>query len=142
MRRIYLFAALLVAFRPAIAGGDFVYGYVTEFSSSAGTYAFTFKQSEAKPRAPLIQQCVELKVSVAYQRVPWYSWLPFIHSSHPSREQTIAAAAVLQEASNKKHEVAFGFMGYGLMPSGSSCAFLSKGLLFDDGVILSFNGPV
>lgn len=142
MRRILLLAILLFASCVAIAGGDYVSGYVAEFSGSEGTYVFTFRQSEAKPRAPLIQGCAELKVHVTYQRVPWYSWLPFIRSSHPTREQTIEAGAVLQEASSKKGEVAFGFMGYGLVPSGSPCTFLSKGLLLDNGVVLSFNGPV
>ncbi|MDO5654195.1 MAG: hypothetical protein Q4G39_08855 [Brachymonas sp.] len=139
MRRFFLPIFSLLTSCVAFAGGDHVAGYVTEFLGSEGIYVFNFKQTEPKP---LIRGCTEFKVHVKYQRVPWYSWLPFISSSHPTREQTIEASAVLQEAARNKREILFGYMGHGLVSADSSCTFFSKGLLVYSGAIISFNQPV
>ena len=115
---------LLVPFAAA-AGGDYASGKVADFSGQNGSYAFTFKGDR-----PLVgmNKCPSLKVLVEYQRVPWFSWLPFIESGHPTEEETDKAAKMLQAAEQGSNAVSFGYMGNGLVPSGEPCTFKSKGL--------------
>ncbi len=127
----------------AVAGGDAVPGRVTSFSGADGSYRFHFVQTDN--RAELVKGCKELDVQVSYERVPWFSWLPFVHSSHPTREETDAAASYLLSASREKREVYFGYLGNGLAPTGAPCSFLSRGLSLhgkEPIIVLSFHDSV
>lgn len=140
MKRLLVALAFLGAATTALAGGAAFPGKITTFSGSNGSCEFTFVPSREFYG---YEKCTELRVRVEYGRVPWYSWLPFVRSSHPTRAQTEQAAGVLEKAYREKSEVNFGYMGNGLVDSGEPCLFLSKGLMIDNGkYILSFNGPV
>ncbi len=111
----------------AVAGGDSVLGKVGNFSGEDGNYSFSFIQTDE--HSPLMPGCRQLEVTVEYGRVPWYSWLPFVETSHPSLEETDEAAFFLLEAQREGREVHFGYMGGGLIPVDKPCFFVSKGLL-------------
>jgi hypothetical protein len=141
MRRLLVVLAFLGSATTTLAGGSGSPGKITAFSGSNGSYEFTFVPSGLFDYG---NKCAELRVRVEYSRVPWYSWLPFVRSTHPTRAQTEQAAALLEKAYREKGEVLFGYMGYGLADSGQPCHFLSKGLIFYEhgGYIMSFYGPV
>ncbi|ANE54297.1 hypothetical protein [Methylomonas sp. DH-1] len=142
MIRIACLIFLFLGYNSVFAGGDYVFGRVLSFSGDAGKYNFTFSQTNIN-RMPLIKACYEFKVIVNFENVPWYSWLPFIRSSHPTKEQTVIAASLLLDAFEKSQEIGFGYMGGGLIPTLEKCTFVSKGLTSEfDNVILSFNEPV
>lgn len=110
----------------ALAGGDFARGKVVAFSNDSGSYSFQFSPTER--RSLLLTGCSEFNVKVEYKRVPWFGWLPFVHSSHPTKRQTETAASFLRAANQSGQEVYFGYMGYGLVPKASDCSFSSRGL--------------
>lgn len=142
MVRIAYLILLFIGPKLVFAGGDYVLGRVLSFSGDAENYNLTFSQTNINTR-PLIKGCYEFKVIVKYQHVPWYSWLPFIESIHPTKEQTIIAASLLLNAFKKNQEIGFGYMGGGLIPTAEKCTFVSKGLTSEfHNVILSFNEPV
>jgi hypothetical protein len=122
-------SALLLYFSvtPAVAGGDYVLGEIASFSGENGSYQFQFTQTD-RHSYPLLEGCLQFEVAVEYQRVPWFSWLPFVQTGHPSIKETEEAAAFLKAASTSSKAVLFGFMGYGLVPSGEHCTFTSRGL--------------
>jgi hypothetical protein len=122
-------ALLYLLSNTALAGGDFVLGKVAAFSGESGNYSFRFIQTDRNKE--LLSGCREFNVTVRYERVPWFSWLPFVHSSHPSKQKTEAAASFLRGASQSGQEVYFGYMGYGLVPTGNSCSFTSRGLALE-----------
>ena len=136
-------ALLVVSFAVghAWAGGNYVQGRVSEFAGADGAYTFRFQQTEEVPA--LMTDCLTFTVSVQYARVPWFSWLPLVRTSHPTRAETDAASAALGEADREQRVVNFGYMGYGLVPAGEHCSFATKGLrLIKDGnndVVLAFH---
>lgn len=135
------FAALLIALSfHASAGGDYVSGRVTQFSISADTYLFEFEQ--AKGEDELIKGCKTFKVHVHYEHVPWYSWLPFVDSAHPTWENTKEALKYLRDSSRVGHLIYFGYMGSGLVHTAEQCVFDSKGLEINHGVVISYHDPV
>lgn len=119
------------------AGGDYVSGKVVGIKSEDGKYIIRFAQTEnALPN--LIAGCKEIETTVQYSRVPWFSWLPFISSSHPSRKETDEAIEYMRTANFNNQLIYFGYMGNGLVPTGAKCSFRSKGLrLFHDRGITS-----
>lgn len=121
----------LIALLPslALAGGDYVSGRISSFSGEDGVYAFTF---EAEQTLVGLEQCRSLKVNVEYALVPWYSWLPFVHTNHPTKAQTESAGSFLQAAYRTSRPILFGYLGYGLVPSSAPCAFKSKGLAIEN----------
>jgi hypothetical protein len=112
----------------ANAGGDYVSGKVRGFSGDDGEYSFTFA-----PDGRLVgfEGCQSFTVNVTYERVPWYSWLPFMHTNHPSKAQTKFAAELLRKAEQSSEPILFGYLGYGLVPSTGHCTFKSKGLALE-----------
>ena len=134
---------LLLALPSANAGGDFVSGHVASFHGGDTNFTFVFVASS--PARPLVEQCTVMEVSVEYARVPWYSWLPFVHSGHPSKEQTVAAVRYLSAAHGSHDVIRLGYMGYGLVPTETACSFRSRGLAIEhvdaDGhvVVLSYH---
>lgn len=122
----------------AMAGGDYTSGKVNSFFQLRnGTYEFTFT-----PDSDLINGCKEFKVSLKYDRIPWYSWLPFTKTSHPSRQATEKAMIFIHEAFLSNKEIFFGYIGNGLQSYGDKCSFKSKGLELRDVVVYSFYDPV
>lgn len=139
-RLLAVWLAVLPA--PALAGGDFVRGVVTDFSGADGNYAFTFTQTERKDWL-LIGNCTAIKVQVRYQRIHWADWLPFTASAHPTRQHTVQAGAILADAAQQRKPIAFGYLGRGLVATQAACTFTSKGLRLQDGnVVLAFHHPV
>lgn len=116
---------------PVFAGGDYVIGKLTRFSESKGKFSFHFIQSDS--RVELLHGCREFDVAVDYERVPSYSWIPFVKTTHPTYEQNTKASLFLLKAYMEKREVFFGYMGSGLveMKGKEKCSFASRGLLLD-----------
>jgi len=132
----------LLAF-PAVAGGDYAQGFVSAFQAKGGAYTFRFTQTEQQA---LVPGCPSFAVSVLHRRVPWYTWLPFVQSSHPTEQETAAAASFLRAAALQRRLVSFGYMGNGLVGTDSSCSFTANGLKLgkDERTIyvLAFHDPV
>ncbi|MCE0556987.1 hypothetical protein [Motilimonas sp. E26] len=125
------------------AGGDYSEVNIKEFESSVASADFTI---EFVNERKFYESCDTLKVHLKYERVPWYSWLPFVHSSHPTSSDTQKSVAYLEAAFADDETVNFGYMGYGLKQSDKPCEFISKGLRLD-GIdefhyIMSFHDPV
>jgi hypothetical protein len=141
--KIALIPLLLLLVSPALAGGDYVRGLINSFSSSEGVYSFSFAQTDS--RSELIKGCTTFHVSVQHERVPWFSWLPFIHSNHPTSEQTKESINSLQNAFENGREVYFGYIGYGLATEKDECMFKSKGLdvesIGETKVVFSYHDP-
>lgn len=133
---------LLIFSTKAWAGGDYVQGMVKEFSENHGNYSFTFVQTDSRKGWPLIPNCPEIKMAVSYARAHWADWLPFVGSSHPTRQQTIEAATALAEAAKQRKNIGFGYMGKGLAATKVACSFTSKGLQLYEGAVISYNNPV
>ncbi len=127
IRILIIFTPLLVLL-PAfcLAGGDAVAGRVGSVAQRGGVYVIRFTQTDGQPE--LIKDCKEIKVEVKYSRVPWFSWLPFLRSQHPSKKETLESIEYLKNANKANQTVYFGFMGYGLVPTSQKCSFKSKGL--------------
>lgn len=142
--RIISFVILLLVSNIAVAGGDYVLGKVVSFSGGNGNYIFRFVQIDNHHK--LIPSCQEFEVRVTYKRVPWFSWLPFVHASHPTKEKTKEAASFLLRANRENREVNFGYMGYGLVPTDTPCSFLSRGMSLESekekNFVLSFHHPI
>ena len=129
----------------SLAGGDYVRGHIIEYSEIAGNYQFKFEPSDQ--RQALFKECRIISVQVSYTHVPWYSWLPYVHTTHPTKKQTMAAVKFILNSYHQNGELFFGYMGAGLVSSQVPCSFSSKGLLLenrDDDVpiVLSFSHPV
>ncbi|MFO6421979.1 hypothetical protein [Motilimonas sp. KMU-193] len=125
------------------AGGDYSEVRINEFYGSGARADFTIEFVNDRKFNEI---CDVLKVQVKYKRVPWYSWLPFVHSSHPASTDTQKSVAYLENAFTENETVNFGYMGHGLKQSDKPCEFISKGLRLD-GVdefhyIMSFHDPV
>ncbi len=126
-----------------VAGGDFVEGTITKLKGDASSFQMIFIQNDSHS---LVKGCEIYDVSLTYKRVPWFSWVPMIKTSHPSKDQTNEAIAYLRSAFNNQKKVRFGYMGGGLYPTNKNCSFLSKGfqLMQSEGndFVLSFYTPV
>ena len=118
---------LVNSFMPVVsahAGGDYVSGKVVSFERDPSS--FSFHQTEDRP--PMRQGCQSFSVMVSHARVPRYSWLPLVRSSHPTREETEASLTLLEEAYRSQNVIQFGYMGGGLISDDEPCTFSSKGL--------------
>jgi len=124
--RIIFTALLMLLPASSFAGGDAVAGRVQSIEKRANSYLIHFIQTDTYPA--LIDGCREMTVTVTYSPVPWFSRLPFIKSSHPTKKETIEAIEYLMKANKDNEPVYFGYMGYGLFPTGTKCSFTSKGL--------------
>ena len=127
----------------AVAGGDYVRGVVTDFAGADGNHTFTFTKTEAGKNWVLPSHCPGMKIVLRFERIHWSDWLPWTNSYHPTRQQTMEAAAVLADAAKNRKEIGFGFMGRGLEASPQACTYNSKGMqLHGKDVVLSFYHPV
>lgn len=123
-----------------MAGGDSVLGKITFYSESNGIYRFGFEEKAGNHH--LVSGCNRLEVHLIYKRVPWYSWLPLIHTTHPSRDSTEAALKFIHDSFISQKDINFGYIGNGLVSSDSKCVFDSKGLELDITGVYSFHDPV
>jgi len=126
MIRKIAFISFLILPALCFAGGDEVSGKVTGITVNEGKYIIHFIQTENAP--DLVAGCKEFEVTVKYARVPWFSWLPFISSSHPSKNETEESIEYMRNAQRSNRLISFGYMGNGLVPTGEKCSFNSKGL--------------
>jgi hypothetical protein len=108
------------------AGGDYVLVDVQSFEEQKGIVKIKIKQID--DRDPLMKGCFEFEVAITHKRVPWFSWLPFIESSHPTKKENQASLGLLLEAYQDKVPTNFGYMGYGLAGTEKECSFVSYGL--------------
>lgn len=87
----------------SMAGGDFALGKIVAFSNDSGTYLFRFVQTDGN--RDLLNGCRTFNVKVHYERVSWFSWLPFVQSGHPTKQQTKIAASLLHAANQSGQTV-------------------------------------
>ena len=141
--RLLIFIFLLPFSQLCYAGGDFVSGKISEVLEIEEEYTIGFTQTEVG--SELKTGCRDITVIVNFSRVPWYSWLPFIKSSHPTKEQTVDAVKYLVDAKNSEKEIYLGYIGGGLIPADKICTFNSKGLVLEriEGtqVVISYHDP-
>ena len=117
--RLLIFIILLPFSQLCYAGGDFVSGKISDVLEIDEEYSIRFIQTETRPE--LKTGCRDITVIVNYAQVPWYSWLPFIKSSHHTKEQTVDAIKYLVDAKNSEKEVYLGYIGGGLIPADNVC---------------------
>lgn len=126
------------------AGGDYVLVNVKSFEEQKGIVKIKIKQID--DRDSLMKGCFEFEVAITHKRVPWFSWLPFIESSHPTKKETQTSLDLLQEAYQDKVSINFGYIGYGLAGTEKECSFVSYGLKIiktDEGkAVLSFHNEI
>ena len=118
----------------AIAGGSSFPARVLSVSLHAEKeLILTFTQT---PKHGAFADCSEIEVTVAHKRAPWFSWIPFVRSSHPSHAETATALDFLSSAMESGVLVQFGYVGSGVEPGSASCSFQSRGLrLVPDGEV-------
>lgn len=123
----------------AHAGGDFSQFKVLAYSEMDAVYHISLEEKNSRQ---LISGCKSIDVRVNYKRVPWYSWLPFVNTSHPSYNDTIKALKYIKDAYDSNKDVFFGYIGNGLGKTDSACVFDSYGLKIEGSTILSYYGYV
>ncbi len=142
MNRIVIVAVLVFSPALCVAGGYAVAGRVESVAQQGDVYVIHFIQTGNEPE--LVKDCKEISITLKYSRVPWFSWMPFIKSDHPTKRETIESIEYLKKANKDNQTVYFGYMGYGLVPTGQKCSFKSKGLKIEanDGkwLVLSYYG--
>ena len=142
MKFVPLIILLFASFH-VVAGGDFTEGTIIKLEGDASSFQMTFIPNETPSS---IEGCEKYEVSLSYERVPWFSWIPMVRTSHPSKDNTKEAIAYLRNSFNNQKTVRFGYMGSGLYPTNKNCSFLSKGFQLiqseDIDFVLSFYAPV
>lgn len=133
MRRIGCVFFLLFFPTFCFAGGGDSKASIKNFDASGASIEFTLK-------------CVFYKVHVKHQSVPWYSWLPFVRSSHSTFSDSQKTIAYLKRAFKDSEPVNFGYIGHGLKQSNKPCEYSSKGLILDETdefhYIISYHNPL
>jgi hypothetical protein len=108
------------------AGGEYSRGKIEHIEYKDSAWKFVFKQTTENKL--MISNCDVLTVELEYQRVPWYSFLPFVESGHPSKKQTKNALVYLEHSFREGKYINFGYIGSGLKGTETKCLFKSKGL--------------
>jgi len=118
----------LLVLLPALcfAGGYAVSGRVESVAQQGDVYVIHFIQTGNE--SELVKDCKQINITLKYSRVPWFSWIPFMESGHPTKRETIESVEYLKKANKDNQTIYFGYMGYGLVPTGQKCSFKSKGL--------------
>jgi len=123
------------------AGGSYQKGKISDFSTNIFATTFTFEE-ENNNTISIISSCKKFKVKLIYSHVPWYSWLPFVKSSHPTYEENNKAIQFIENAYKNKKTINFGYMGDGLIQIDKKCIFKSRGLYLNNDTVLSLYNPV
>ncbi len=126
--RTYFLLVILVFNSTLVhAGGDYWLVKVEEKITADLPQKLKFEINE--PARGILQGCKKIRVLLEYQRVPAWSWLPFIDSSHPTKDDTTIAVEFLNNKFAKSAHTYFGYIGAGLFKVPSvDCTFKSKGL--------------
>lgn len=107
----YLSIFLFLISRLAYAGGDYWSVKVEETISAHAPQKLNFLIFEDS--RGIIQGCKKITVLLEYQRVPAWSWLPFVDTSHPTKAETANAVEYLNNKFNTSSQTYFGYMGGG-----------------------------
>jgi len=102
---------LILLSQTSFAGGSYNEGKIINFNSNNDQTSFKFIQTDGE--SSLIKSCNEFMVLLQYERVPWFSWLPYVEASHPTEKQTILAVNFIREAYKNNKKILLGFMGAG-----------------------------
>lgn len=121
---IFLFVSL-----PSMlfAGGDCSLMNVESIKKEKGVTEIEVKQID-KDNMLLMKGCPRFNFTVTYKRVPWYSRLPFMQSSHPTEKENKESLNLMENAYKSKKVINFCYMGYGLAHTEKECSFVSYGL--------------
>jgi|GEM_PF-1545667 len=135
--------ALLVFSTLCSAGGDYSEVKILEFVRNDSGADFTVEfTNEGKYN----ENCDTFKVFLNYARVPWYSWMPLVRTSHPTLSETQRAIMYLDKAYKERKNIGFGYMGHGLKQTDKLCEYNSKGLSSGSNdefqYVISFHDPV
>jgi hypothetical protein len=147
MPSYFLLAILLFISTLVHAGGD--YWLVKVEEQIKDDIPRNLKLEISEPTRGVLHGCRQITVLLEYQRVPFWSWLPFMGSSHPTKDETTKAVEFLNNKFAKSAQTYFGFIGGGLfkVPS-TECTFKSKGLKLmkidkdNESAVLSYYDPV
>ena len=118
---------LILVAHTSYAGGTSNEGEIKEFHSNKKITSFKFIQTDGEPN--LIKLCSEFTVILEYKRVPWFSWFPYVETSHPTEKQSKKAINFIKTANKNNKKIQFGFMGAGFKETKEKCIFRSRGLL-------------
>jgi len=142
IKKYYLALVFMIFSQSLYAGGAWIRGHIDNIEEIKEGYLLKFTQIDTFYE--LEPGCKSFEVYIRYERVPWYSWIPGVYTSHPSKKENIKSINYLIQ--KNKQYIYFGYMGSGLMPTDQKCSFRSKGLEYhqDNGEvhILSYHEPV
>jgi|GEM_PF-3596669 len=96
---------------PAWTGGDYWLIKVEDKITTDVPQKLKFEFS--LPARGILQGCKQITVLLEYQRVPAWSWLHFIDSSHPTKDETTIAVEFLNNKFAKSAQAYFGYIGGG-----------------------------
>ncbi|WP_157205578.1 hypothetical protein [Methylomonas koyamae] len=137
---LFQLANLIFCNNNAIAGGDdYSIVIVTAFSELSGVY--TIGVQGRHDNQQVFGGCRQLDIKVKYQYVPWYSWLPFIQTTHPSKEDNEEALDFVHKSFIDRREIYFTVAGNGLIETKTKCVFESKGLRQFGQFVFSYYHP-
>lgn len=149
IKRITCYFIVTFCLLPALvhAGGDFWPVKVEEKISNDESQKLKLLILDSS--SGITHGCKQITVSLDYRRVPPWSWLPFIGTSHPTKAETAKAVEYLNNKFNQSAQAYFGYMGSGLfkVPS-TDCTFISKGLkllkidIDNEFAVISFYDPL
>ena len=123
---------------PVNAGGAAFSVKVIRIQEGAGNLTLFMHKQKHKKNEP----CSRFQVKLKYERVPWYSWVPFVDSYHPSPSENQAAIQKMKGYHKNQTVFEFGEVS-GLKQTKSACVFMSKGLkVTKDKFIVSFYYPI
>ncbi|UTA48340.1 hypothetical protein L1F30_02060 [Simiduia sp. 21SJ11W-1] len=122
---------LLIAFAsPAFSGGDHFPIHVTEIEIDGSNFSFN-AIPVTEERKWMEEECTSVKVSGTYGVLKWLNYKAPI-----SKDEHALALATLQKSYESEKKIYFGYIGGGLHKV-SSCSYLSKGLLYENGNVYS-----
>lgn len=144
----WLFLILFITNASTVeAGGD--YWTVKVKDEIVGATSIDLKLSLLEEPRGVVAGCSSIVVHVKHQTVPFWAWLPFISTNHPTQGETMEAIRFLNKKYNTSEYTYFGYIGGGLYKEeGSECTFNSRGLRLErdehtnQDVVFSFFDPV
>ncbi|MBU0966323.1 MAG: hypothetical protein KKA54_08080 [Proteobacteria bacterium] len=119
------FLITLIVTSSAFAGGDYWKYKIMAFDEAKGNATITLQAIDKKDT---FSNCNEIEIFSKYEHVPWFSWLPFVHTNHPTPKENHQAIDFIKLHYKNDQNIYFGYMGYGLVPTENACEFKSKGL--------------
>lgn len=130
--RNFIFLVLLFSL-PALAGGDAAEAYVTGVSGSQGSYRFAVRQTGRTIHA---DGCTQYRVRIIPPQRTFWDKLNIgiggLDPSHPTAEQTQAAAALLQRRAAEQKPLQIGYLGSELAPDPQQkCLYHGTGMAIE-----------